>query len=572
MNKFSLYLFIFPLLVVTNIANGQVVTSIESTYLQTDRDVYIAGEDMFFKGYTIDAYTKKPLVMSKFAYLVLRNEKNAMIGGTCWKLENDMFSGSIYLPDTLSTGRYQLVSFTNCMRNQGEQSFYTKEIFVANRFDKDLTRIYNQQVFIDSFKINSSNTLQVKELLSVTTEKNIYGKRERIKIRLDGLGIQDNEIADFSISVHEKVPNFDSKLKITNYPAYDSRQLKNKSDCIYLPEINGIILEGKVNNIDNQNPITNTLVFLSTPDSVSNLQFTQTNQSGNFKFQLNDYYTDKNLIINLPRSNKAIIELNNKYELKIPFKPTTQFSDSLLKNFLIKSQNIVQVQKTFKIESRKDDLGKATSKSYPLLVYPPVKEVVYPADFVSLPDFVEISREILPLLKTRKHKDIYEARMVDLQNIRFFDSDPLLFLDGVPINNISQVIKLGSDKINKIESIGEERYFGNLYFSGIVAIFTKKMEINNINWQTPTLFTKYAIIQPSSLFIGPNYSKVNKEPDFRQLLFWEPSLTLRSKETKYIEFQSSDNTGEFIITIDGITTQGNLVSANSTIKIANHAK
>jgi hypothetical protein len=56
----------------------------------------------------------------------------------------------------------------------------------------------------------------------------------------------------------------------------------------------------------------------------------------------------------------------------------------------------------------------------------------------------------------------------------------MIFLDGVPVENISQIISLGTEKINKIEVIPTQRYSGNLCFSGILAVFTKRMEINNI--------------------------------------------------------------------------------------------
>ena len=565
---------IFILLLSSNmIVSGQNVQSVERIYLQTDRDIYIAGEKLFFKCFCFDAKTNKPLVMSKYAYVVLRDEYNSFISKICLRLENNIFSGSIYLPDTLITGRYQLVSFTNFMRNEGEQVFFTKEILVANRFDKDLIRIYDHLTDADATVTKPSGFWEGIEmnLLPLTSEKKIYGKREKIRVCLESAGLKDNETVNISISVHEKIPlsgNPETPFNcIENTNIFNTTS--NMSNCSYLPEINGVIIKGKVYYLDNHDAIPDATVFLSTPDTFSNLQSTQTNQQGAFGFQLTDYYTGKNIILNLPEINKAGIVLDNQFELENVFKPSRHFPDSLLKDFLIKSQHIVQVQKIYKIETGKDfDVG-VSSKLSPPMVYPPVSDAVYPADFISLPDFVEISREILPLLKIREHKSIQEARIFDVDNHQLFDSDPMIFLDGVPINNINQIINLGTEEINKIEVSSTKRYSGNLYFSGILAVFTKRMEINNISWQTPMLSVKYVSLHPASEFIMPNYSKESRLPDFRQLLYWEPSLTLKANEKIYIEFQASDNKGEFEITVFGITSEGKFVSVNSTIKITN---
>ena len=125
MNKFLIYLFVFQFFAVSFEAFGQNSLYNEKINIQTDRDIYIAGEDMFFKCYCYSSVSNNKAKLSKYAYLVLRNENNSIVSSICIKLENNMFSGSIYLSDTLKTGRYQLVSYTNNMRNYVERNFFT---------------------------------------------------------------------------------------------------------------------------------------------------------------------------------------------------------------------------------------------------------------------------------------------------------------------------------------------------------------------------------------------------------------------------------------------------------------
>jgi hypothetical protein len=286
---------------------------------------------------------------------------------------------------------------------------------------------------------------------------------------------------------------------------------------------------------------------------------------------LNSYYTDKDLFLRLPNNQKAQIELDNKFELKGSFKPSLHYPDSSLKKYLLKSQSIVQVQKTYHFEMEKELPVLRTTQELPPLVYPPVVNAIYPADFVELPDFVEISREIIPLLKVRKRKNQYVASILMENERQYDDLPPLIFLDGVPIDDINQIISLGSEKVKRIEIVGSKRYYGDLYFSGILAVFSKAKEINHVAWTTPTIAVKPTFKQSFSVPLQPDYSESGQKrkfiPDFRQLLYWEPNFSLKGDEKKYIEFYASDNTGEFDVKVEGMGTDGTPVSAMIRVKI-----
>src|SRR6266542_3650291 len=154
MNKYFKYVVIIQVFVISFEALGQNSLTNERIYLRTDRDIYIAGEDVFFKSICYKQKSTSEEKLSKYAYLALRSESNVIVCGLCLKLENNSFSGSFSLPDTLSTGRYQLVSYTNTMRNFAESNYFKKEIIVANRFDNELFRVYAPSLQNDSSSRN----------------------------------------------------------------------------------------------------------------------------------------------------------------------------------------------------------------------------------------------------------------------------------------------------------------------------------------------------------------------------------------------------------------------------------
>jgi hypothetical protein len=111
----------------------------ELIFLQADRDIYVAGENLFFTVELVN-YPTTAETLSEIAYLALRS-KHGVIERISFNMDQNRFSGSLYLPDTLSTGYLELICFTNWMRNFDEGFYFKKTILVVNRFDKGLNFI-----------------------------------------------------------------------------------------------------------------------------------------------------------------------------------------------------------------------------------------------------------------------------------------------------------------------------------------------------------------------------------------------------------------------------------------------
>jgi hypothetical protein len=198
---------------------------------------------------------------------------------------------------------------------------------------------------------------------------------------------------------------------------------------------------------------------------------------------------------------------------------------------------------------------------------------VYTDDFIPLTDFADIAREILPTVKVRKHKDTYVADILDSESKMFFNQKPALFLDGVFIDNINQIITFGSDKISKIDVLSTERIFGDLKFPGVIAVYSKNKEIKNINPNQTSLRIQNDSYHPYSRFDEGSIknSGSGQSPDFRQLLYWNPNFEITNTQKCNFEFYTSDHTGNYVIKIEGITSDGIPISSSFKIQVINQA-
>ena len=101
----------------------------EKVYLHTDKPFYLVGDTIWLKGYLVNAQTHKESdVQSRFLYIELINRKNKVIQRKKIKEENGHFFNFISLEKDIEEADYQIRAYTNFMRNQGEEFFFTKQI------------------------------------------------------------------------------------------------------------------------------------------------------------------------------------------------------------------------------------------------------------------------------------------------------------------------------------------------------------------------------------------------------------------------------------------------------------
>lgn len=104
----------------------------EEIYVHTDRQEYVAGEDVWFSIYLIDRQTAKQSESGKIAYFEILNPENRPVVQKRIGLENGFGPGQIVLPDTISSGIYTLRAYTNWMKNFMPENCFIKRLIIHN--------------------------------------------------------------------------------------------------------------------------------------------------------------------------------------------------------------------------------------------------------------------------------------------------------------------------------------------------------------------------------------------------------------------------------------------------------
>jgi hypothetical protein len=470
------------------------------------------------------------------------------------------------------------------MRNEVEEVYFNKEIVIANRFDEQLnafTEPFNSSSAVTSSDQTSGGTTGNENLL-IHPDKEVYNPREKISFYIESNSIAEKSVAQLSVSISEIVPGVPAEPAISEYfknasqSAYTSDSKQNSYN--FYSEIDEPVVQGRVipaaqsgskkDSVNKNDAARYYTILISSPDSIVNMQYAKTDSLGSFRLLLNHFYNGKELYIRIKDDVKATIVLDDKFDLIEPFTSSGAFNVHGIKTFLTRSENIALVRRSYNEQLVMDTVKKFLAANTIPRVYYKHYSSILPSDYVELIDFAEISKEILPALRIRKSSGSFFSYYVNIPGQTQGSTEPQIFLDGVPIDDINQIISLGSRQIRRIETLPVTRYYGEMSIAGILAVSSNGLLINNIQFKTPTLkclaLSSQAYTKPEPFIPAGSDKRI---PDLRQVLLWEPDIIMDRSKELHIECYASDLQGKYRINIQGITSSGDPVNGSAIITV-----
>lgn len=104
----------------------------EKIHMHTDRNLYSAGETIWYKTYTVIDIENRLSTLSNLIHVDLIDPKGTIIASRMHLNINGLSLGEIELTDTLVDGSYRLRAYTNWMRNDSSDYFFEKVLEIGN--------------------------------------------------------------------------------------------------------------------------------------------------------------------------------------------------------------------------------------------------------------------------------------------------------------------------------------------------------------------------------------------------------------------------------------------------------
>lgn len=525
----------------------------ERVYMQTDKELYIAGETVWLKLLTTDA-GGAPVSFSKVGYVELLGS-DAAYKQVKIEISDCVGTGWLDIPAELPTGYYNLVAYTQYMTGESETVFFRKRIAVINTLQKITFADKNENTANITSKTNKKPVV-----ITGSLNNTVYSTRKNGKIILNNI---PENIASLSVSIAGEdliknetardLPYWKNEMK--NIPAGN---LSNRA----IPEYEGHIIRGRLvdaqtGESQNDDGVFPFLAFLG-----EQLRFFggKANSNGEIFFttkRVSGLEQVTTTIFNDINDKKYRIDLSSPF-VEHTFAPLPglqaekQWSDALLKRS-------VGLQSLFAFSG--DSLYKFEYEE-PFFKLEPDKVFVLD-DYTRFSTMEDVVIEIITFVRFRKiDKKRYLAILTD-DLTGYSLGNTLVLLDGVPIVDHDDIYNYNPDLIKQIDIYRSRFIFGGYYFSGIVNFKTFTNDLPAYKLDISSQLLTYETPQAHRHFYVPDYSdeagRKNRLPDFRHTLLWEPRLQTNGKTTLEIPFATSDFTGEFKVTVEGITQNGEVV-------------
>jgi hypothetical protein len=306
--------------------------------------------------------------------------------------------------------------------------------------------------------------------------------------------------------------------------------------------------------------------FMSSPGKVAEFQYSLPDRQNRYIFFIDKGEEEKDFVIQMPDTiTKAGYKIENPFSDRFI---STDFQTDTTRGVVAEEIQMIsrnyQVMKIYNIPgigSAQNNRPEARERTS--FYGKPDHEVIL-KNYISLPAMQEVFFELIPEVNIRKNNNTSKFQIIDPETNTILYGEPELFIDGVHINDPTQILNLNPDGVEKIDIITSEYLVGDLIFSGIINVITKNGDLSEIPLPVNSFRIRYRLFDPPADYIMPDYSDTTgtnkKFPDFRNTLCWKDNLKSPVGGKTSIEFWTSDFASKYIISIAGIDSSGRPVS------------
>lgn len=506
-------------------------------YVWADQKVSITGEDLWVDG--LVNHQGKNLKSITIRLI----DRNGQIKSEVDVIpQNNSFSGFLNIPETLASDYY----FLDCFAKGMPSTSRLQPIMVINPRLAPLSTCSTS-----NYGVNPTPPAAIK----INTSKEEYGPRAAVRINLD-LPTALEQVTVSAIRYDMLAAKMDSLASqfSLSFNHNSNGSLENEGQLI------------TVTAISNGAPLKNVKLIAALKGSKAVVGTSTTNEEGMAKFILPLTYDTRTLVISTLIETKqrisfsvgktgeekqliqfACLELNENMRAAI---------ESRMFNSRVTNRFFGSSLKTFEITERdtSDFYGKADA-------------VFQLDDYVRFTNMEEVISEIIPQVRVRKNKDESILQVLNSAYKTFFEDQPLVLLDGVPVKNTVALLESDPLLIKSIEVVSKKYLQGNTDFNGIVHFKSYRGDMANFKPNLNDAPFQFNGIQESASFQNADHAQSkDRLPDMRNLLWRETNISQEQIKAG-LKYFTSDVEGSYKIIVRGINANKELVSGEKLITV-----
>lgn len=554
-------------------AQGRIV---ERTYLSTDRDVYVAGDVLWYSAFCVDASQGTLSPVSGIAYVELHSPDAVVCAGKV-ALLGGRGAGRLSLPVTVPTGNYRLVAYT--AQNKAEEGYdYTglasKTISVFN--------VYSNERLTGGVEVVSDGEYEslrspVRPGMTAGSDRSVMPGSDRASVSLrwdgDSLTVVNAGAtpATLSISVfHDDGILSNDNPTIAEFLAACRRQGPVRFDNTVIPEYEGEIIRGHVTGLSPEKlpSLVGRYAFISTPSDKSDVYTSVIDGQGRVEFFTGNIYGNKECICEIEGIDPS---LNCFIELESPFVQARVAAveplriAASLKEALSQRSFAMQVERRFTPDTLYELLRVRENGLFG------THEIVYPLDdYTRFPTMGEVFIEFIPEIRARRWPDgrrNIQVRLEDGTETIFSRDTTLMMLDGVPVFDQQKILDYDPLLVESIHIYPRTTFIGPRIYEGVVNFVTYKHNLPAFHFGENARVIDFQGADWPLAATGEALRSEEAYPDYRQTIYWHPQQELPPGATLRIPCKKPDYKGHFRVVVEGLSADGTPLRAETSFEL-----
>lgn len=339
-----------------------------------------------------------------------------------------------------------------------------------------------------------------------------------------------------------------------------------------IPELNGQIILARVSKKSNGDPAAGITVYLSVPGERALFFQSVSNLDGELLFNVPAFYGTNQLIL---QTNNLV---DSQYRVEIMEQFVTEFAEKKRRPFVL-NESLAGLLKLHSIQAQVGNAYYAEQQqkfSFPLesdtLAFYGKPTHRYNLDeYTRFITMEEVLREYVEGVRLRKTNEGYNLKLENNGYQNYFETEPTILFDGVPVFDVNKLIAMDPLKIKRIEVLNQQFFQNNMVMNGILNCNSYQGDLLGYTLDPNALVVTYEGLQIKREFYEPRYNDSSKSnnrlPDFRNQLIWNSDLATDELGNKKLSFYSSDIIGKYLVVLQGMGNKAAGVTAQFLFEV-----
>ncbi len=331
----------------------------------------------------------------------------------------------------------------------------------------------------------------------------------------------------------------------------------------YLPETKSELIEGRIVNGSGQ-PAVKKTVMLTLDNGSYNISSDQTDENGTFLIPYKSPYTEtlECHVTVYDFKEEYYIQLKDNFLVDLPeldFSPI-RLDSTLIPEILERSINS-QLDNAYFVPQ----VDNSASNIPPILSQTDFSSSYNFDDYTRFKTVEEHFIEYIAGARVRKAQESTFIVSTPYLELNFYNT-PLILLDGVPVD-ANAILEFSPYRIQQVDLLNTLFLLQDTPFDGVVNFTTIEGDLGGFKSLKNTLTLDLAGTKPINELDNFKPTVNARIPDQRIQLLWKPAFRVANSSEQTITFMTSDISGEFQVSIEGITENGLPVSITRKLSV-----